>query len=67
MSAHNLIIGNMYVDIGDTMTVRKVAYKDGLRRPDNDEQATINFTRRGWFSKEEFKLEGEVTILDPKT
>lgn len=31
MSAHNLIIGRTYVDIGDTLTVRKVAYKDGVK------------------------------------
>jgi hypothetical protein len=24
MSVHNLIIGKMYIDIGDTMTVKKV-------------------------------------------
>lgn len=24
LSAHNLIIGKMYIDIGDTMTVKKV-------------------------------------------
>lgn len=37
MSAHNLVLGKMYIDIGDTMTVRKVDYKDGTKTPDKDE------------------------------
>lgn len=60
MSAHNLVIGSMYVDVGETMTVRKVDQIDS-------EIATINFTRRGWFGKEAFKCDGEVTVFDIKT
>jgi hypothetical protein len=60
MSAHNLVIGSMYIDVGETMTVSKVDQIDS-------EIATINFTRRGWFSKEAFKCEGEVTVFDTKT
>lgn len=51
MSAHNLVIGTAYVDIGETMRVLNLTTKD---------YAEIRFTRRSWFSKEEFKLEGEV-------
>ena len=47
MSAHNFIIGEMYVDIGDTMTITKL---------NSDMQATIDFTRRGWGNKEICRL-----------
>mmetsp|Transcript_14072 Transcript_14072/g.9903 ORF Transcript_14072/g.9903 Transcript_14072/m.9903 type:complete len:109 (+) Transcript_14072:57-383(+) len=52
MSAHNLIIGTTYVDIGETMTIINCK---------TDDSAVIKFTRRGWFVKEAFKLEGDVT------
>jgi hypothetical protein len=64
MSAHNLIIGKTYVDIGDTMTIRKVAFKDGVKYPDKDETCTLNFTRGTFFTKQEFKVEGEVKVFD---
>ncbi len=64
MSAHNLIIGRTYVDIGDTMTIRKVAFKDGVKYPDKDETCTLNFTRGTFFTKQEFKVEGEVKVYD---
>ena len=60
MSAHNLVIGSMYIDVGETMTVRKVGQIES-------EIATINFTRRGWFSKEAFKCDGEVSVFDINT
>ena len=53
-SAHNLIFGNMYIDIGDTMTVTN------LTRP--SEQALVKFERRSWLGKEMCKLTGEVFI-----
>lgn len=52
MSAHNLVIGTTYVDIGDNMTVTNLTTED---------VALVKFTRRGWFVKESFKLEGTVT------
>ena len=51
-SVHNLIIGKIYVDIGETMTIVN------LKRP--EERCEVKFTRRSWFSKDAFKLEGEV-------
>jgi hypothetical protein len=64
MSAHNLIIGRTYVDIGDTMTIRKVAYKDGVKLPDKEETCVVNFTRGTFFTKQEFKVDGEVQQYD---
>lgn len=58
LSAHNLVIGNMYVDIGETQTVVN------LNRP--NEKADIRFERRGWFSSESFKFEGEAYIQEGK-
>lgn len=52
MSAHNLIIGTTYIDIGDNMTVTNLKTND---------VCVIKFTRRGWFVKQYFKLDGEVT------
>lgn len=51
MSAHNLIIGRTYVDIGDSMTVRKVAQHNGIKAQDLDELCTLNFERGGFFTK----------------
>jgi hypothetical protein len=67
MSCHNLIIGRTYVDIGDTMTVRKVAQHNGNRVLDYEEVCVLNFERGGFFSKQEFKLDGDVTFLDQNT
>jgi len=50
-SVHNLIIGQIYVDVGEVMTLKN------LNRP--DEICKVKFTRRSWFSKEAFKFEGE--------
>jgi hypothetical protein len=43
----------MYVDIGDTMTVRNLSTR---------EYAQINFTKRGWINKEAnaFKFDGNI-------
>jgi hypothetical protein len=51
LSAHNLVIGTLYVDIGETM------YVINTNRP--TERSEVRFERRSWFSSEEFKLEGE--------
>jgi hypothetical protein len=48
VSVHNLILGNMYADIGETMTIVN------QKRP--EERCEVEFERRGWFSKEGFKL-----------
>jgi len=50
-SVHNLIIGQIYVDIGETLTV--------VNKSRPEEQCKVKFTRRSWFSKEAFKFEGE--------
>ena len=52
LSAHNLIIGTPYVDIGGTAVLRTLG--------DDDHLCHLNFIKRGWMSKEEFKVEGEV-------
>jgi hypothetical protein len=44
LSLHNLVIGSMYVDIGETMTVVN------LSKP--NEKCEVKFERRGWFSSE---------------
>lgn len=60
-SAHNLVIGKTYVDIGGTMTVKKVTCEDGTKQPDRGEECVLNFHRSGFFTKQEFKLDGEVS------
>lgn len=57
-SAHNLIIGKMYIDIGENLTV--------VNQDQPNEQCVIRFERRGWFNKEKFKLAGEVFKMDGK-
>ena len=51
LSVHNLVIGTMYIDIGDTMTIINID------KP--TEKCDVKFERRGWFSNEAFKLTGE--------
>ena len=65
LSIHNLIVGEMYIDVGGHFDVKKV-YHEGFERPviDAEEQGIVNFFRRGWFSKEAFRCDGEVTYLD---
>ena len=52
LSAHNLIIGTPYVDIGGTSRIRLLG---------SDLTCQLRFTKRGWLSRDEFKVEGEVT------
>lgn len=52
VSAHNLIIGTPYADLGGTAKVREVS--------NPDYECQVRYHRRGWMSKEEFKCEGEV-------
>lgn len=54
LSAHNLVIGNLYLDIGETMHVTN------LNRP--EEKCEVKFERRGWFSKDKdaYKFAGDV-------
>ena len=51
ISAHNLVIGTMYIDIGETMTV--------INTKNPNQICEINFQRRGWFSQEAFKFTGQ--------
>ena len=50
---HNLIFGSPYVDIGEKMIVRNLSTR---------EYATCDFTRRGWFAKDNaaFRVDGSV-------
>jgi oxysterol-binding protein 1 len=57
LSAHNLVIGQMYVDIGESMVVTN------LKRP--NERCEVKFERRGWFTGDSFKFSGEV-LSGPK-
>lgn len=54
ISIHNLIIGKLYADIGDTMRVIN------LNRP--QERAEVHFTTRSWFSDEAFLFQGEAFV-----
>ena len=58
LSAHNLIIGSPYIDIGGTSEVRLISEPQLF--------CSLRFTKRGWLSKEEFKVEGEVVRKEKK-
>lgn len=52
MGAHNLVIGTPYMDIGGISNIRLL---------NNTEiQGKIKYIKRGLFSKEECKIEGEI-------
>jgi len=57
-SIHNIVIGQMYVDIGESMTIIN------QKRP--NERAEVRFERRGWFSDDAFKCQGEVYRVEGK-
>jgi hypothetical protein len=44
-----------------------VSRPDGSKVDDNDEICELNYTRSGLFTKQEFKVEGEVTMFDKET
>ena len=64
MSAHNLIFGTPYLDIGDTASVTRILNAKGQR--DGELKFQIEFTRRGWFNQEQnsFKCTGEAFVCD---
>ena len=53
-----MIIGTPYVDIGGTQTIRL------LEQPDLS--CKLSYTKRGWTSRSEFKVEGDVTRASGK-
>lgn len=53
LSAHNLIIGQPYLDVGGKGYIRNTACP-------NEQYVEIEFTKRGWSSSNYFKLEGYV-------
>jgi hypothetical protein len=53
LSLHNLIIGTTYLDIGGSSTVNLIGSEDL--------KCSLKFTKRGWLSKDEYKVEGEVS------
>jgi Oxysterol-binding protein len=66
LSAHNLVIGNTYADIGGKMTITKVAKPDGTKVDDNGEMCILNFRRSGLFTAQSFQVKGEVTRKQDK-
>lgn len=60
VSAHNLILGTPYIDLGGGSTV-KILPKDGSSEI---YKCSLKYTKRGWFSKEEFKVEGQVKLYE---
>ena len=61
MSAHNLIFGDPYLDIGEQASVQKLRDTDG--EPSAELKFVITFTRRGWFSdSDDFKCAGELQV-----
>ena len=57
-SIHNLIIGQLYVDIGDSLLIIN------QNRP--NERCEVRFERRGWFNDDAFKCEGEAFKVEGK-
>ena len=61
LSVHNLIIGTPYVDIGGGMKVNLVQWGEGVKGGSPVEYcAAVRFTKKGWFARDEYKVEGDV-------
>ena len=48
-------MGTTYIDLGGNQKIRCIT--------EPDLEANLRYTRRGWFTKEEFKVEGEVSRI----
>ena len=55
ISAHNFIIGTMYLDIGGTFKTRCLT--------DPSLEINLRYTKKGWLTKEEYKVEGELSRI----
>jgi len=53
VSAHNIIIGKLYIDIGGTASTRIIG--------NNNLKSEVRYTKKGWFTKEEYKFVGDVS------
>jgi len=51
VSAHNLIIGNLYLDLGGKSIIRNCGKK---------EYCELEYHKRGWSSSNSFKVDGDV-------
>eukprot|EP00347_Sterkiella_histriomuscorum_P008454 403345039 len=51
VSAHNLIIGNLYLDLGGKSVIRNCS---------NGDYCQLEYHKRGWSSSNSFKVDGEV-------
>jgi hypothetical protein len=62
LSAHNLVFGTPYLDIGEKAVVSRIRDENG-EEDVYKMQFIITFTRRGWFNdNDNFKCEGELTL-----
>ena len=52
ISAHNLVIGTPYLDLGGTSTIKN------MQKP--NEHCVLEFHKRGWSESSYFKLDGEI-------
>ncbi len=52
ISAHNLVIGTPYLDLGGTSTIKN------LSKP--NEYCNLEFHKRGWSESSYYKVEGEI-------
>ena len=59
LSVHNLVMGTMYLDLGEQLIVRNLNTR---------EYAIVEFQRRGWTTKEKdyYKLEGKIYSSAPE-
>ena len=53
---NNLFMGQMYVDLADTMSVKSLSQPDLV--------ADVHFNPRSWLNKDGFKSNGEVYSLE---
>ena len=51
MSAHNLIIGTLYLDLGGKSVIKNCR---------NGEKAVLEYHKRGWTSSSAFKVDGDL-------
>ena len=62
MSAHNLVFGAPYLDIGDKAHITRI--RDANGKTESALQFIVEFFRRGWFKQEEniYRCRGEIYL-----
>ena len=59
VSAHNLVVGTLYIDIGGQSSVRPIR--------NHELKIIFKWSKKPWFAQEQFKVEGDIIKVSDNT